>query len=239
MTRAVPAVTQLLAGAGKGFRDALFDDVVTLQRVPFGIARGTVQAVNLRHQFRQALGLYELEIADVLRNLASNRSVCLDVGAATGYYSLAFARLNPSGRVVAFEPDVACRRAFSAALRHNAELADRIMVIPCAVSDHDDRNAGLATIDCLVAEGTFPAPSFVKMDIEGAEVAALRGMRTVLTNQRPALLIEVHGLDRELGCVEILKEHDYAVRTIDQANFIPEHRPLAHNRWLFGLPRPS
>ena len=237
-TPRIDVLTRSLVRGVKGFRDLLFADRVTLQPVPFGLAQGTVQAVNLRYQFRQALGLYELEIAPLLKDVASNRSMCLDVGAATGYYSLAFARLNPSGRVVAFEPDSACRRTMSAALRHNRELADRIMVAPYAVSDTDDRDAGIARIDSLIAEGAFPPADFVKMDIEGAEVAALRGMRTLLEEWRPALLIEVHGLDRELGCIEIMTGHNYAVRVIDQANRIPEARPLGHNRWLLGSPRP-
>jgi FkbM family methyltransferase len=38
--------------------------------------------------------------------------------------------------------------------------------------------------------------SFVKMDIEGADVDALEGARTTLDRHRPLLLIELHGFDR-------------------------------------------
>ena len=51
---------------------------------------------------------------------------------------------------------------------------------------------GVALDGFVYAEGN-PPPQVVKMDIEGGEVLALPGMRRVLTEARPLMLMELHG----------------------------------------------
>lgn len=41
----------------------------------------------------------------------------------------------------------------------------------------------------------YPAPNFIKMDVEGAEAAILEGGEFLLTTARPRLLVELHGVD--------------------------------------------
>ena len=48
------------------------------------------------------------------------------------------------------------------------------------------------TLDALRA--TLPPPSFIKMDIEGAEHSALSGARALLREAGPAILLSMHGL---------------------------------------------
>jgi FkbM family methyltransferase len=50
----------------------------------------------------------------------------------------------------------------------------------------------VSTLDAEIAAGQ-PVPDFVKIDVEGMELAVLRGMRRVLETRRPALYIEMHG----------------------------------------------
>jgi hypothetical protein len=45
-------------------------------------------------------------------------------------------------------------------------------------------------IDDLLKAGQLPAPSFVKIDVEGAEGQVLQGMRRTLASAKPALFIE-------------------------------------------------
>jgi len=52
-------------------------------------------------------------------------------------------------------------------------------------------------------------PSFVKMDVEGAEVAVLDGARRILREYHPRLLIELHGAESEAGCRERLQSAGY------------------------------
>jgi len=60
------------------------------------------------------------------------------------------------------------------------------------------------------------SPQVIKMDIEGAEVLAFKGMQRLLTETRPILLVAVHPrfmADYGLGAetiTQVLKKHDYA-----------------------------
>jgi hypothetical protein len=91
---------------------------------------------------------------------------------------------------------------------------------------------GETSLDDLVAEHFIPR--FVKMDIEGGEAKALRGAERLLSRHRPDLLIEVHGRQIEDECVDTLRSHNYHLSTVDPRRWIPDYRPLEHNRWLIA-----
>jgi hypothetical protein len=82
------------------------------------------------------------------------------------------------------------------------------------------------------AAETYFMPDFIKVDVEGDEAHVLRGAARILEHRRPAWIIEVHGTQAEADCIALLRAHRYRVSIIDRATFLPEHRPLAHNRWL-------
>jgi FkbM family methyltransferase len=141
--------------------------------------------------------------------------VVFDVGANVGFYTLLLAaRVGPAGRVHAFEPDplsfgILSRRA---ARRPNVEIHQT------AVGDHtgsitlftnrsnraDNRvhpslgaetaeavEVPLTTLDDYCAARGIDRIDAVKMDIQGAEVAALAGFRQTLARLRPRwMLIE-------------------------------------------------
>lgn len=48
-------------------------------------------------------------------------------------------------------------------------------------------------LDDDVAQNNFPPPDFIKIDIEGMEFPALKGMRDTVCKHHPALFIEMHG----------------------------------------------
>lgn len=142
--------------------------------------------------------------------------IVYDVGSFHGLMALHFART--AARVYAFEPVPAHQRI----IRRNAELNSlerRIAVIPYGASDHDGRSKlavdplrpGTASADPEIAETIhgerfeielraidglgLPAPNFVKLDVEGMELPALRGMERTLRAHHPRLAIEIHGVD--------------------------------------------
>ena len=47
-------------------------------------------------------------------------------------------------------------------------------------------------IDELVSSGELPPPTVVKIDVEGAELAVLEGMRETIGAHRPAIICELH-----------------------------------------------
>jgi FkbM family methyltransferase len=68
-------------------------------------------------------------------------------------------------------------------------------------------------LDTWIAQAEQAPPSLVKIDIEGAEIRALRGMRETLRSARPTLIIELHGTRVEV--LELLDGAGYEYEAIE------------------------
>ena len=55
------------------------------------------------------------------------------------------------------------------------------------------------TLDSWLAETGQPAPTIVKIDVEGAETGVLRGMRETLATAKPVLIIELHATQGDVA----------------------------------------
>jgi FkbM family methyltransferase len=51
----------------------------------------------------------------------------------------------------------------------------------------------IVTLDEEIPQASLPAPDFIKIDIEGWEIEALRGARSTLELHKPTLFLEMHG----------------------------------------------
>jgi FkbM family methyltransferase len=51
----------------------------------------------------------------------------------------------------------------------------------------------VVTLDEEIPQASLPAPDFIKIDIEGWEIEALRGARNTLELYKPTLFLEMHG----------------------------------------------
>ena len=51
----------------------------------------------------------------------------------------------------------------------------------------------IVRIDDDIRDASLPVPDFIKIDIEGQELAALMGARDTIANHRPSLFLEMHG----------------------------------------------
>jgi hypothetical protein len=89
------------------------------------------------------------------------------------------------------------------------------------------------TLDHLAAG--VPSPVFIKIDIDGPEAEVLADGKETLRHRDCRLLIETHSPEAEAGCLAQLRELGYTTRVISPAwwrLFLPERRPIPHNRWL-------
>jgi len=65
-------------------------------------------------------------------------------------------------------------------------------------SERDVLNVSTVTIDDMVKEKKMPRVDFIKMDIEGAELGALKGAEETLRTFKPKLAIAIYHKDRDM-----------------------------------------
>jgi FkbM family methyltransferase len=112
-------------------------------------------------------------------------------------------------QIVAIEPDPGHRVALEAKLQALLPGDPRVAIYDCAIADRDGEmlfHAGLGYASQLSPTGKLRvgarridalglAPSFVKLHLEGAELAALRGARETLIDNRPIVAATVYHND--------------------------------------------
>jgi FkbM family methyltransferase len=88
------------------------------------------------------------------------------------------------------------------------------------------QNTVAVSLDFLLEH--FPAPSVVKIDVEGAEVGVLNGASKLLSTSRPVMWCEVDPENSETAA-QILLDHDYEI----YAAALPaeERAPLRRASW--------
>lgn len=171
-----------------------------------------------RHIFFQ--GVYEPIEAFLFSRLAEPGMTVVDAGANIGQYSLlASSRVGNTGSVHAFEPVPKNHSRAAAHLRNNrvgnvllnaqalwheetvlelgrsAEMAHNdgsFSVGAASESAAPLVSAEALRFDHYASNHSLARVDLVKMDIEGAEWSALRGMRETLHRHRPLLLMEVN-----------------------------------------------
>jgi FkbM family methyltransferase len=182
------------------------------------------------------LGTFERYEQELLMRLTRPGDVVFDIGANVGFYTLLAAHLvGDRGSVVAFEP--AARNV--GYLRRHLELnaLTNVRVLEAAVGDRvgtavfetgptfsegrlvaDDSpgpgqcRIGLVTLDDLLARGEVPLPKLLKIDVEGAEYAVLRGAVNLLERARPEILLSTHTTAVRAECAALLNEFEYDLR---------------------------
>ncbi len=168
-----------------------------------------------------------------------------DIGADIGYYSLLLAKLvGPTGLVFSFEPIPKAKwyldkniemngldnvRSFDFALFDEPGVA--CLEAPLTLSKINlskkklsgkDIQVEMKVFDEWKAKGELNRVDLVKLDVEGAELNVLRGMKATLQNQKPAILVEVHSQElKSFGfspsdLIEFLSEFGYQIDPVDK-----------------------
>lgn len=180
------------------------------------------------------LGHYELPIQKCLARELKPGDIFYDIGANAGFFSLMASNcVGPAGRVFAFEPLPENVRSIRSQVELNAVA--NVTVVQAAVSNREGtvefsngQDTSTAHIKGVRAEkDDAPAfsvravaldqfsretsvPDFMKMDIEGAELMALKGACRLLGSAHPPkILIEFHGERLRQKCMTILADFGY------------------------------
>ncbi len=182
--------------------------------------------------------------------------VVFDLGANVGYYTLLAARrVGPRGAVFAFEP---AARNIAYLYRHlELNRVTNVTLVTAACSDAltleafstggncamghlgDDGNPGAAVpvltvpVDAIVQR--FGAmPRVIKVDVEGAELAVLRGAQDTLRRAKPTLFLSTHSDRLRQACLDTLALCGYVCTPL-----IPDRRDPSEFVARPAGPRPS
>jgi FkbM family methyltransferase len=165
------------------------------------------------------LGLYEPTSVALVKRLVQPGMRCLDIGAQTGFYTCLMAsRAGAGGSVIAIEP---MPQSFELLTRnvHENGYQERVELHPVGASDADGSlmvsevsnmfvvahvdGAQRVEIQSRRLASLLSGPlDIVKIDIEGHEPAALRGMQDLLREFHPVIVTEAneYWLRRGSGC---------------------------------------
>ena len=168
--------------------------------------------------YGMAFGLFEIDVHRAIRATLRPGGWFVDCGANVGYFTLAAARcVGNNGRIDSVEPDAVNHARLLEHVRVNAlthvvrphavALGDSPGELVLYRPENAGANHGMASthagllpgakghvvpvrrLDDLITAGT---PDLIKVDIEGAELSALRGAERLLSAEKPPSLIVEH-----------------------------------------------
>lgn len=193
------------------------------------------------------LGTSEPDVQDALATVVRAGLTFYDVGSNVGFHAMIAARLvGPSGHVICFEPFPENANQ----IEYNARLNGftNVNVRREALGNHDgsgrfltseeptwgkldsagsepsrmsgELQVAVRSLESVVGETALPVPDVIKIDVEGGEVDVLSGAARILRENRPILLIELHGTNAEVA--EALEEFGYRAGVLGSPRTITE-----------------
>jgi FkbM family methyltransferase len=195
-------------------------------------------------------GAHQSVLMGYIASRVQDRSLSIwDVGANVGSISLPLAAWNSAVSIYAFEPSPPVFTRLLGNLKRNPALLSRIHPRQEALSDisgsvpffvsNEAFNSGVGGLgpslnraatpvevitrrgDDLIQSGAVPAPSLIKIDVEGFELEVLRGLERFLTESREVEIIfenEPYRLRernfRKTAVVEYLAKFGFEIREI-------------------------
>jgi FkbM family methyltransferase len=212
-------------------------------RVRSGPSAGLLFELHPRGEQWYWDGSFERVVQERLAALTGPGTIFYDIGANFGFYSLLAA--HRGAKVFAFEPNpanVAClaRNARLNALEKSVEIvplatysATGHVALILPGPEHTHQHDMRARVEPVPPEGTgevalsvpcvtldefarsHPAPSLVKLDVEGAELEVLRGAERLFEQARPRLICETHYPCNEQLVTDWLVARRYRIHRID------------------------
>lgn len=203
----------------------------------FGIERDITYNSMVTDTFREP---HFKELANILLGAQDN---CLDLGANFGTHTMLMSAICNKGRVYSFEPQSLVFQCLS--LNVYLNKISNVSLFNFAVTSHsgdlinieqikgdvEQVNSGFSRLidtsslhkatTLALDDLTLPKINFIKMDIQGSELSAIRGMQKLLSRDRPIMFFEVenvHLVSRGTTALELLDEierNDFIVYRIE------------------------
>lgn len=176
------------------------------------------------------LGTYERPVQRLFCEVIKRGDVIFDAGANVGFFTLLAARLaGGEGHVYAFEPLPANLASIGRHLTLNQ--VSNVTILPVALGERagsvrfstsTHRSMGrvtetgeievtLSSINELMKSAVVRPPQVMKMDIEGSELAALRGASSILSLRPLTIILSTHGYEQHEACWSLLTEWGFTL----------------------------
>lgn len=201
-----------------------------------GPLAGLVWRLNSRGKVaRVIMGSYEKEQTEAFCDLVKPGDVMLDIGAATGYYTLLSSLLVGSrGRVISFEPEprnlktlkshVQVNNLKQVTIRNHALGGENGLLRfgggsgsgTSRLCADGEIEVEVRVLDEVVRELQV-APTHMKIDVEGAEYSLLKGAEQTIARHRPTIFLSTHptivdGVHQ--ACCHLLESWNYALEPL-------------------------
>jgi FkbM family methyltransferase len=227
--------------------------MLTLKIILRSILRGLgINKVLVRYFYP---GGYERRFDDAMFGAIKSGDVIWDVGANVGYYTVKFAEAaGEEGFVQAFEPmpetfkilkkatsgyvniSLNCcalgRSDSNLSMSNDSEVGsptNKILTNDSQSAGHDTVMIKVRSGDSLIASEELKVPNFIKIDVEGHESEAIKGIAELLTEpELRTLAIEIHfaileerGLRNAPGdIVAELKKNNFTICWTDPSHIV-------------------
>jgi len=183
------------------------------------------------------VGAFDQDLIEIAETYLNDESHVWDIGANVGVFTFAAAHIATKGEVVSIEPDIWLTSILRRTAGFKLYSRCNISIVPVAISNQNSissfmiakrgrasnalEDAGgssqmggvrqreyvpTVTLDQMLK--VFSAPSFVKIDIEGAELMAVEGGTQLIEEVRPLFYIEV-GQNVSEQMLSIFHDADY------------------------------
>lgn len=241
----------------------------SIQKIRTGYLNGYRIRLTENSLWSPLVGKWEPAMQKIMANVIRPGQIAYDLGANNGLHGLLMARIvGKTGMVINFEPFEENIHEINENFQLNgitnyrnvpAAVTDRNGTETFVIGDHHKQGflengshtamkkiqVDCLTLDKFIEEGN-PGPNFIKMDIEGAEGAALNGFANTIQRYLPLMIIELHNPEQDLVVGRFLKAHGYSAwrfDTFSRLSFTPirdfdKCHPAPEGIWgsIFCLP---
>lgn len=178
---------------------------------------------------------------DILCDFFNADDIVVDGGACYGTHSRAFSdRVGPNGQVVSFEPFDENRKILmlNAAAAELSNIEVRSVALgeragKGKVTECFEENAGGTRVSATDESGSLTMVrlddavlgkvSFIKLDLEGGELSALRGATRMISQDRPVVFCEVLDLSSGAPMLRHMSEQGYVSFGLNTPAYRPDN----------------
>jgi SAM-dependent methyltransferase len=196
---------------------------------------------DLKFCAQPRLGFWGHESKSAIRRATQTANWVVDVGAGKGELCLFAAKVKSVRRIIAIEPDQEMVKSLQAKIERDDNLysyilSGRIEIVEKIIGS---RNCDkYIRLDQLHLDPSLHG--FIKIEVDGSELEALRSGKQILSHVNVDVLIGTHSPELEVNCVSFLEDIGYKCRIIETAwwrSLVPERQLRRHHRWLFATPQ--